>query len=295
MRLSVPDMGVTSEELSSIRRLTPADLGKCLALAADRDWPREERKWRFLLTFGEAFGVDAPDGDGLAGTVIAARYPGLPGAAEGLTSISMMLVASRYSRRGLGERLMTRALGDSPTATLYATSPGRPLYERLGFHAVEQSTMYVGRFSDSAADNLRSRPSTPADREAICRLDAKAIGVDRTRLLDALPTLTEQIRVVECAGRLVGYAGTWQNEGTLVAGPVIAEDDTTAQTLITDLFRGCDGDVRLDVARGTVALHPWARERGLTPTAETVIMTRGQQVDLGDRGLRFAPVLQALG
>jgi hypothetical protein len=62
-------MGSTSEELSLIRQLTPADLDECLALAADRDWPQEERKWRFLLDTGEAFGIETMDGRGLAGTV----------------------------------------------------------------------------------------------------------------------------------------------------------------------------------------------------------------------------------
>ena len=106
--------------LSDIRRLTIDDLTGCLELAANRDWPREEHKWRLLFDVGEVYGIVEP-GAGVVATTIVTRYGG--GAA-----ISMVLVAARHERKGLGGRLMRHALersGDG-AVMLYATEFGRP-------------------------------------------------------------------------------------------------------------------------------------------------------------------------
>ncbi len=55
-----------------VRRLSAADLPACLDLAADRNWPREEHKWRLLFEVSEVYGLDDPAG-GLAGTVVLTR------------------------------------------------------------------------------------------------------------------------------------------------------------------------------------------------------------------------------
>lgn len=91
-----------------IRRLGPADLKACLALSVDRQRSAEERKWTLLLEAAEAYGVDDPDGGGLAGTVVLGRY------GPKLASVGMMLVASHYA-------------GRASAASSWATSSGRPV------------------------------------------------------------------------------------------------------------------------------------------------------------------------
>ena len=93
-------------------------------------------KWSLLLAASEVFGVDAPDGHGLAGAVVLTRW------GPDLAAVGMMLVAARYGRRGLGRALMEHLLataGDDATVTLFATDMGRPLYEKLGFAAVRRN------------------------------------------------------------------------------------------------------------------------------------------------------------
>ncbi len=80
-----------------IRQLSMADLSACVELAADRDWPPEEHKWRLLFRVGEVYGIDDPAG-GLAGVVVLTRY------GEELAAVGMMVVASRYGHQGLGLR-----------------------------------------------------------------------------------------------------------------------------------------------------------------------------------------------
>lgn len=108
-----------------VRQLSVGDLSACLDLAADRNWTREERKWRLLFEVSEIYGLDDPAGGGLAGAVVLTRY------GPDLAAIGMMLVAARYGRRGLGSRLMTHALEQAAGAVVYltATEFGRPLYQ----------------------------------------------------------------------------------------------------------------------------------------------------------------------
>ena len=165
--------------LGPIRRLGPADLKACLALSADRQWPAEERKWALLLEAAEGFGIDDPDG-GLAGAVVLARY------GSGLASVGMMLVASRYRRRGLGHRLMTHLGGQAGRATVFltATSYGRPLYEKLGFRTTGRSATFVGAFRPAGAEEPdRTWAASAADLGAIAEVDRPAFGADREYLL----------------------------------------------------------------------------------------------------------------
>lgn len=112
-----------------IRRLDRGDLVPCADLCEDRGWPRDEHRWGLLLSAGTGYGIDAPDGKGLAATCLTMPY------GSDLIAVGMLLVAERYARRGLARRLMRHvmeAVGDTPLA-LYATELGQPLYEDLGF------------------------------------------------------------------------------------------------------------------------------------------------------------------
>src|SRR5215470_8233910 len=86
-----------------IRRLTPRDLTACADLSEDRGWPREEHKWRLLLTAGTGYGIDDPDG-GLAAACVVTEYGS--GERPDLGAIGMVLVAARHARQGVGRRLM---------------------------------------------------------------------------------------------------------------------------------------------------------------------------------------------
>lgn len=145
----------------TIRRLGPADHASCVALSADRGWAPEERSWSFLLSAAQAYGVDAPDGDGLAGSVVLARY------GARLASVGMMLVASRYGHRGLGRALLGRVLAEAGDATVFlvATTAGRPLYLKLGFRDVRANGRFTGQPSRRSCGYWRivaaASPATP--------------------------------------------------------------------------------------------------------------------------------------
>ena len=296
--------------LPLIRRLGPDDLRRCVALGADRGWSPERSKWSLLLAASEVFGVDAPDGRGLAGAVTLTRW------GPDLAAVGMMLVASRYGRRGIGRALMEhllRAAGPDATVTLFATDMGRPLYEKLGFVPVRRSVSFAGRFraplrppapfarsgplarSVSSARPRRVRPAGEADWPALYALDAAAFGADRRRILTRLPGFAERIAVYADGGQVAGYGAAWRNgPASTVIGPLVAPDGAAARQLVTELAREAPTPVRLDLDPDRPELPGWAHARGLEPVARTVVMARGGPAARGIPGQLFAPISVAL-
>ncbi|MCO1576155.1 GNAT family N-acetyltransferase [Crossiella sp. SN42] len=271
-------------------RLTPADLPACSALSVDREWPREEAKWRFLMEVGEVHALRDPDG-GLAATTVLTRH-----GAE-LVAVSMVLVAARHARQGLGKRLMRHAIaqaGGAPLA-LTATAQGLGLYQQLGFDSHGRIAYHRGRFQPEPGAAGHSRAATAADLPAILALDRAVFGADRAHVLNRLPGFAEQLRVVEDGGRLTGFAGAWRNDDHLVLGPLVAETPELAKALVTDLAVGAgEAEVRVDVDDVHTGLMEWVRARGLTPGFQSTIMTYGGPLP-SDRDRLFSPLMQALG
>jgi GNAT superfamily N-acetyltransferase len=275
-----------------IHPLTSDDLPGCLALARDREWLPEERKWRLLFDVSTVYGVRDEAGD-LAGVTVLTRH------GTELAAIGMLLVAARYGRRGLGRGLMTHALAQAGTATvfLHATPGGRPLYEKLGFVPAGTSHTYLGGFvpAGRAGGPAGSRPAGPGDLPAIRRLDAQANGTDRAHLVRRLPGFTEQLRVVERSGVVTGYGGAHRGLRYVSIGPVIAETTGDAKTLIADLARAVAGPVRIDLDDRHPQLLEWAAKHGLAAGVSSDVMVLHGRPLPGDRGRCFAPLMRALG
>lgn len=276
-----------------VERLAAADLAGCLALAQDRGWLPEPAGWRLLFELGEVYGVRDPAG-GLAGSVALTRY------GPGLAAVGMMLVAQRHGRQGLGRSLMTHLLrqaGDTVTC-LFATGPGRPLYERLGFRPAWRSDRYIGAVTSGPAGggHVPVRLAVPGDLAAIEALDGQAFGADRRPILRRLPELAGRVLVAPGPGgrAIRGYAASVASNGVLLAGPVIADDLDVATALIAGLADGPDLPLRIEVAGTQPGLARWAAGRGLTARSHTTVMTRGGPLP-GRPGQVFGPFSVAMG
>ncbi|MCX4714698.1 GNAT family N-acetyltransferase [Streptomyces virginiae] len=287
-----------------IRALTVDDLRRCADLSEDRGWLREEHKWRLLLAAGSGYGVDAPDGRGLAAACVVTRY-GESHAGPELAAIGMVLVADRFARQGLGRRLMTHVCDGvlkGVPLTLHATPYGRPLYEELGFATTGRAEMLRGAFRHETAPatsgTSRIRPATAEDLPRILRLDAEVFGTDRTHMITRLPAFADRLVVAEdhsADGTLTGYAAAWPNMDTQVIGPLIAHDTATAQSLVTALATGTDRELRTDVDVRHEELLAWLKDRGLASVAFNAVMTRDIPDLPGDWTRRWAPLTVAAG
>ncbi|MDV9189435.1 GNAT family N-acetyltransferase [Streptomyces sp. SR27] len=275
-----------------VRRLTSDDLLACSDLSENRGWPREEHKWGLLLTAGTGYGIDDPDGPGLAASCIVTSY------GPGLAAIGMVLVAERHARRGVGRRLMQHVLaeaGDTPL-TLHATPNGQPLYEQLGFSQIGRAEMVRGRFTfTTPAPAVPVRAATAEDIQAILRLDHEVFGLDRTHVITRLPAFADHLRVVEEDGEITGFAAAWPNMDTHVIGPLIARDPATAQALIASLATASDRPLRTDIDVRHMELLSWLKENGIESIAFNSVMIRSLPDLPGDWVRRFAPLTVAAG
>jgi GNAT superfamily N-acetyltransferase len=310
---------VPIESFPPARRLGPGDLKRCVALSVDRGWSPERAKWSLLLAVSAVFGVDAPDGRGLAGVVVLTRW------AADYASVGMMLVAARYGRRGLGRALMEHLLreaGDEATVTLFATDMGRPLYEKLGFTTVRRSVSFIGRFRAVSSDNSKKdrspaapgghvRAATEADLPAILALDRAEFGADRGPVLTRLRALADQVAVFEAGGPaggadggpgadgagpvITGFGAAWRGDpASTIIGPLVAPDAAAARRLVAALAAAAPTPVRLDLDPDRRELPGWAHARGLEPAGRTVVMARGRLTPRGVPGHLYTPVSVAL-
>jgi GNAT superfamily N-acetyltransferase len=263
--------------LAPIRQLESSDVGRCVALAAERGWSPEQHKWSLLFGAGEVYGVEDPADGGLAAVVTLTPY------GSTLAAVGMMVVAARHEGRGLGRRLMEHVIDRAGTAlvTLYATQRGRPLYEKLGLQVIGVAQTLVGEWVPDTRVAPTTRSVTSADWAAIAEFDRSGFGADRTRVLDLLPTFADDVRVAEADGRLVGYAARWQNASTAMIGPVVAEDLATAERLVADLAGG--------------ELSAWVIAHGPVPGMTNSLMTAGGAPLPGDARRRYAPLTVATG
>ncbi|MEW2129237.1 GNAT family N-acetyltransferase [Streptomyces sp. NPDC005435] len=278
-----------------IRRLNPRDLTACADLSEDRQWQREEHKWGLLLTAGQGYGIDDPEG-GLVAACVVTEYG--PEGHTDLGAVGMVLVAKRHARQGVGRRLLRHVVSVSGTTplTLHATPMGRTLYEELGFKVVGHAEMLMGDFVPSGLpERTPTRAATAEDLPAILRLDAEVFGTDRTPLLARLPAFADQLRVAEEAGRITGYAAAWPNMDTHVVGPLIARDTETAKALVASLAARTERPLRTDIDMRHDELRAWFKERGLAPVAVNAVMTCGIANVPGDWTRRFAPLTVAAG
>ncbi|WP_066366383.1 GNAT family N-acetyltransferase [Herbidospora mongoliensis] len=263
----------------SIHRLGADRLDDFLALAVDRSWSPEREKCRLLYDIGEVHGIEAPDGNGLAATVALVRF------GTRVTAISMMLVAGRYERQGLGTRLMRHALdvAGTETAALTATPYGRPLYERLGFRPTGTCDVYAG---DPVGVAASGRTEKLSDLAAVTKLDEEVYGAPRSALFARLPEFSESFRVTEG-----GFGGAWHNGHVTVLGPIVAASDADARDLLSDLAADVTGPIRVEAFLPAAA--QWARDHGLPLSFSTTLMEYGKPMTT-DLSRTYAPVMQAL-
>jgi ribosomal protein S18 acetylase RimI-like enzyme len=277
-----------------VRALTLEDMPGCEALCLSIGWPWEDAKWRLLLSRGEGFGVDAPDG-ALVGTVVLNRF------ADEAASIGLLGVAPARRRQGRGRALMERALerAGSVPVFLYATKQGQRLYSKMGFRVAGGSHRFIGERTQSPdappLGNRRLRRMRPEDLAGVAALDAVAFGAPRPAYLEALIGLADEARVAEEGRALVGYGLSWTVGSRRTVGPIVAPDAALAMALLGDLVDGKGGPLRIDIPAEFPELAAWTRSLGLKADFPAPLMVRNAERAPGRREWLYALAMPGLG
>lgn len=274
------------------RKFAARDVAAAHRLSLEVGWPHRVEDWEFVRRLGA--GHVASDGDGIVGTVLTWKHD------RRHASLGMAIVAPRSQGRGIGRKLMRLALRDlaGRSVMLNATPAGQPLYEKLGFRAVDSIEQHQGTVERlpvaPLAKGERLRPVGASDGAKLAALARKATGMSRARVIGRL--LAEGKGIVLAGGdEVLGFALLRRFGRGHVIGPVVAPDAGRATALVGHWVAMHPGSfLRIDVP-GSSGLGDWLDAIGLRKIDTVTTMVKGTP-PARDEGVRsFAIVSQALG
>ena len=202
--------------------------------------------------------------------------------------VGNMVVASDRRREGLGSAMIERVLAflegrGVARVELFATSDGRPLYERHGFAALEPGTMVhiPAAARERLASSRRVRHAGAADLGRLAAYDRPRFGGDRSPILAAaLQDPARPVLLTELDGQVAGYA-VIRDEVERI-GPWLADDVVAATALLAAAFalrRGSDGGSILANAPGeNVDGRAWLASIGAVLISSDGRMARGAAI-----------------
>lgn len=276
-----------------IRPMTEADLGQMHQLSIGVGWPHRPEDWRLVMGNGHGFVACDTIGRALGSAM---WWP----FGDRFATVGMVITSPRLQAQGAGRMLMDTIFEQSGDRDLRlnSTKAGYRLYRTLGFEPVGRIFQHQGRavMPPSPAAALPGlRTVTPADLDALARLDASAYGADRSRIIAALLT-TSAGTVVERAGELAGFALCRPFGRGHVVGPIVAEDDDMAVALVAPHVEAHQGDfLRVDTAQEQGRFGACLESCGLTIFDSVTTMIRGRHHGASGAAKTFGLVNQALG
>jgi ribosomal protein S18 acetylase RimI-like enzyme len=285
----------TTEASWPLRVLGPGDLGAARSLVAEAGWNQVEADWRIFLELGHLVGVDVP-GEGVVAT--AATLPLGPDVGW----IAMMLVATRYRRRGLGRQLLGACILDLAaqglTPGLDATAAGRELYLRYDFQDAIAITRWqrASTAAPAPVGGFEVRTVSAADLDAIAVLDRRAFGFERrsvlARLVERVPrACVAAFRGAEPCGFLLARDG----REALQLGPLVATDAAVPAALVAHALARVPEAAHIDVLDRHHALGGWLAANGFAPQRRFTRMLYRRDDPAGDARLAFATAGPELG
>ncbi len=273
-----------------IRAMSRADLSLGMRLKDQAGWNQTEADWQRVIDL-QPDGCFVAEWDGSpAGTTAAVIF-------GDVAWVMMVLVDEALRGRGIGTRLMQHALEylearRAATIRLDATPLGRPVYEKLGF----QPEYELARFEHAGLE-LRAdegdRPTMPDQLETIVRLDRRATGTDRSRLIRRLyAEQPSNFRVVAERDEIAGYGTFRAGSRASHVGPVVATSAGAGIAVYERVISQCGrGRLFLDIPLENRPAVRWAETNGLTIQRHLTRMRKGRKIEdrRGELWASFGP------
>jgi GNAT superfamily N-acetyltransferase len=215
--------------------------------------------------------------------------------------VGNMVVETHHRRRGIGAAVLQAVIEfleerGVVRLELYATSDGRPLYERHGFASVGPSVFAgVPRGSLPSAAGGPLHEAASEDAPELAAYDAPRFGGDRSPLLRRMVEDPERpLLVAREPDRIVGYG--WLRPDGERLGPLVADTPDVAIGLMAEAFERMPSAERLSL--NLPATNRAGAERLAALGAELEPwdgrMARGPQVPRRDETI-YANLVGALG
>ncbi|MFP7209719.1 GNAT family N-acetyltransferase [Bacillus safensis] len=277
------------------RTLTLDDIPDLIALSKEVDWPDYNAdELTSLLTNGYFTGFSTTDGQVISCAGLF-QY-------DKAASIGALIVSETHRGLGLARKMidtLLRRSDQSVPVVLTATVQGQPVYEKIGFQTAGYIHTYKAQSTNPSAfrvsGGIHLSPADEADLPSIEALDEKGSGTNRSSFI--------RKRMDRASFRLIaqnehhettGFAFGIETPANLMIGPLAANDEQTALTLIQSLISSYSGAIRIDMQEETAEhLHETLVEAGFTKTnVAHFMMIRGKE-KLNDPALFYFLASQA--
>jgi GNAT superfamily N-acetyltransferase len=259
-----------------LRTVTPNDIPGGVRLNTLAGWNQTEADWkRFLLGSPKGCFV-MEDGAKVVGTATTLSYE------DRFAWIGMVLVDPEYRNRGIGTKLLERAIEyldetGIPTLKLDATPLGKPLYEKLGFVTEYEIERWIlKRTAQQERGANSARPSAAQLAEAVA-YDREVFGADRGALLRSLNEQGSDLTQAIGNGKhLQGYAFGRHGLFADHLGPWMARDNEAATKLLTNFLRqSARATVVVDCLNSNTTATEILRNAGFSVARPLTRMYRG--------------------
>ena len=265
-------MELKEERLVKIRSMNANDIPASARIGTEVGWPRHARRFEFFVRHPFCEALVAESGGEVAGVGFGTRN----GAAGWL---GLICVSPEYQGKGMGGALTSRVSEllqrrGCRTLVLTATEMGRPIYEKLDFSVETFYRGYAGPGIKSSPLHPGLRRMTPEDLPAVCELDLRCTGEDRSHLLRA--TGGSGWMMAGEGGSVSGYhaPAPWGD------GPVIASDAETGRALVhlVRTLAGSGGTAKFWLTDESEEGREHMREIGFQEKRRLPRMVRGAQI-----------------
>lgn len=274
------------------RKFGRADIAAAHRLSAKVGWPHRVEDWRFV--HGLATGHVAVEAKDVVGTILTWKLD------RRYATLGMVIVDPARQGEGLGRRLMRLGLRDlvGRSVLLNSTRQGQPLYEKMGFRAIDTVAQHQGLANAvpevPLAPGERLRPMGASDGPRLGALAGRAAGFSRARMLRHLLQVGEAI-VLAHDDEILGFSVLRRFGRGSVIGPVVAPDPDRARALVSHWVGLNVGKfLRIDVV-ASAGLGPWLESIGLAQVDTVVTMVKGVPPAPDAEVKTYALVNQSLG
>lgn len=218
-----------------VREATDADLPALSAMRAAAGWNVHEWALRMAIASPSIRFITVVRADRIVAMGSGAAY-------GPLGFVGNMLVAEDHRRRGIGGHVLETILaylGEAGVVRieLYATSAGRPLYERYGFGPMEpgsRAPVPRGLLTTDRTSTVAVASAADGWRE-VAGYDAPRFGGDRSSLLAHMATDPDRPLLVARRGEsIVGFA--WLRPEDERLGPFLADTPEVAADLLVAAY-----------------------------------------------------------
>jgi len=287
-------MAISDLQLAVKPALSRSELADADALVREANWNQLAADWRIFIERGRIHVAQTAAGRIVATTAI------LPYGSR-FAWISMVLVAGEFRRRGLATLLMRRAMDElaamSLVPVLDATPDGRAVYRALGFkdswgfHRLVRRERQTAAAPPAPSHGVAIRPVTSEDWSALSAYDALAFGADRSAVLAGLRgRLPAAELIAERDGRIAGFLLGRDGRLAKHLGPLVAEDDATAQALVARAVDGIEGPLFVDLADAKTGVGSLLEAHGFSAVRPLTRMLFGGVKRFDDAARTFAVI-----